>query len=281
MSSSINSATRKTKPSSSSTVSNESRYQNAQGRFRLLALLWCVGLIAFIASCFVIHAHPRPYSFDLSTTEAAQHWHPFASWVNPVLNFPSQLNNPIPAYIALGVWIVLLLLCTLITLLRGLKMAALLWLLATLFFTATDMASAGINVLVDKIVGRPRPNPHIEPIHVYTPLVPFPTYPSGHTEHDIAYYGFLLYLSFTKPVRQWKYRWLLLPLQIYAIFDILAIGYSRVYLGDHWLTDVLGGYLEGALCLAFFIFLYRLVTRMVERRQNRSVRGSTQSISAT
>ena len=254
---------------SSSTMHNDAHRQNVQGRYRLIAVLWCIGLIAFIASCFVIHAHPKPYSFDLSTTEAAQHWHPFASWVEPVLNFPSQLNNPVPAYIALGVWIVILLLGTLVARLRGLKAVALAWLLATIFFTVTDMASAGVNVLVDKIVGRPRPNPHIEPIHVYTPLVPFPTYPSGHTEHDVAYYGFLLYLSFTKPVRQWKYHWLLLPLQIYAVFDILAIGYSRVYLGDHWLTDVLGGYLEGAICLVFFLFLYRLVTNILERRRTR------------
>ncbi|HCI80276.1 MAG TPA: hypothetical protein DHW02_11370 [Ktedonobacter sp.] len=246
---------------------NSGHTYNTPGRFRFIALLWCIALIAFIASCFVIHAHPKPYSFDLSATEDAQHWHPFASWVNPVLNFPSQLDNPIPAYIALGVWIVLLLLGTLIAFLRRLKVGALAWLLATIFFTATDMASAGINVLVDKMVGRPRPNPHIEPIHVYTPLVPFPTYPSGHTEHDVAYYGFLLYLSFTKPVRRWKYHWLLIPLQLYAIFDILAIGYSRVYLGDHWLTDVLGGYLEGAICLVFFIFLYRLVIEIIERRR--------------
>lgn len=248
------------------------RLQHTRRPYRLIAVLWFIGLFAFVASCFVIHAHPKPYSFDLSTTEAVQGWHPFASWVEPVLNFPSQLNNPIPAYIALGVWIVVMLLGTLIARLRGLKAAALAWLLATIFFTVTDMASAGINVLVDEIVRRPRPNPHIEPIHVYTPLVPFPTYPSGHTEHDIAYYGFLLYLSFTEPVRQWKYHWLLLPLQIYAVFDILAIGYSRVFLGDHWLTDVLGGYLEGVLCLLFFIFLYRLTTEAVmhwRHRQNR------------
>lgn len=242
---------------------NNIGHQNAQRRFLLIAVLWFIGLVIFVVSCFVIRAHPQPYSFDLSTTEAVQGWHPFVSWLQPVLNFPSQVDNPVPAYIALGVWIVILLLGTLIARMRGLKATALAWLLATIFFAATDMASAGINVLVDEIVARPRPNPHTEPIHVYTPLVPFPTYPSGHTEHDIVYYGFLLYLSFTKPVRQWKYHWLLLPLQIYAVFDILAIGYSRVFLGAHWLTDVLGGYLEGALSLVFFIFLYRWTTNAV------------------
>ena len=70
----------------------------------------------------------------------------------------------------------------------------------------------------------------------------------------------------TRPVREWKYRWLLLPLQLYAVFDILAIGHSRILEGDHWLTDVLGGYLEGALYLFFFIFLYRWVTDILAKR---------------
>ena len=137
--------------------------------------------------------------------------------------------------------------------------------LSGIFLVLTVMTSAGLNVLIDEIVGRPRPDPKVYHFHLYTPLVPFPTYPSGHAEHDVAFYGFLLYLSFTKPVREWRYRWLLLPFQLYAVYDILAIGYSRVLEGDHWLTDVLGGYLEGALDLFFFIFLYRLTTTWFAR----------------
>ena len=241
-------------------------------------MLWCIGVIVFIVSCFVIHAHPGPYSFDLATTEAVQGWHPFASWVNPVLEFPSALHNPVPAYIALGVWLVMLLLGTLILRLRGLRMAALLWLLSAVFFALADMISAGINALLDDVIGRPRPNPHTEPIHVYTPFVAFPTYPSGHAEHDIVYYGFLLYLSFLRPVRRWKYRWILLPLQVYAVFDMLVIGYSRILEGDHWFTDVLGGYLEGVLCLCFFIFLYYYTARALVRWRERRIAQLTASI---
>ncbi len=87
------------------------------------------------------------------------------------------------------------------------------------------------------------------------------SFPSGHTEHDVAYYGFLLYLSFTPPVREWRYRWVLIPFQILAAFDILTIGYSRVLEGEHWLTDVLGGYLSGSLWLLLCIVIYRYITR--------------------
>lgn len=250
-------------PTATTTAGGENR-QDVGRRHRVEIVLWVLGLVVFIASCFVVHAHPKPYSFDLSTTQTVQGLHPWP-WVNPVLNFPSTLNNPVPSEVALGIWLIGMLLVALVFWLKHKGWAALSWLQAAIFLVVTVTSSAGLNALLDELIGRPRPNPHIEPIHVYTPIVPFPTYPSGHTEHDVAYYGFLLYLSLTRPVREWKYRWLLLPLQLYAVYDILAIGYSRILEGDHWLTDVLGGYLEGALYLFFFIFLYRWVTTIVAR----------------
>src|SRR5256885_7644784 len=150
---------------------------------------------------------------------------------------------------------------------------AALWFISGIFLVLTVMGSAGLNVVLDEIVGRPRPDPKVYHFHLYTPLVPFPTYPSGHAGHDVAYYGFLLYLSFTKPVREWRYHWLLLPFQLYAVYDIVAIGYSRVLEGDHWLTDVLGGYLEGTLYLFVFIFLYRLTLTWFERYRAKKIMG--------
>jgi membrane-associated phospholipid phosphatase len=195
-------------------------------------------------------------------------------WLLAVLNFPSTLNDPIPSAVALTVWVVGILLVGYIRYRRKLPAAS--WFQAGIFLALTVMSSAGLNVVLDDIVGRPRPNPRTEHIQLHTPLVPFPTFPSGHTEHDVAYYGFLLYLSLTKPVREWRYHWLLLPLQIYAVFDILAIGYSRIWEGDHWLTDVLSGYLEGAIYLFFFIFLYRWTTDWFAKR-----RAKKQSLNIT
>lgn len=252
-------------PTATTTAGGENR-QDAQKRHRIEVTLWIIGLIVFIASCFVIRFHPKPYSFDLTTTENVQAIHYWPGVVN-ILDFPSTLNNPIPSAVALAAWLIGLLLIGLVRLIR--KLPAITWFLAGIFLIVTVMSSAGLNVLVDDVVGRPRPDPHTYPIHLYTPLVPFPTYPSGHTEHDIAYYGFLLYLSFTRPVREWRYRWILIPFQLYAVYDILAIGYSRILEGDHWLTDVLGGYLEGAIYLLFFIFLYRFVTDWLAKRREK------------
>jgi len=54
---------------------------------------------------------------------------------------------------------------------------------------------------------------------------------------------------------------------------ILSIGFSRLYEDEHWLTDVLGGYLSGVLWLSLFIFLYRWIG---ERRAKQHARKMEQ-----
>ena len=65
--------------------------------------------------------------------------------------------------------------------------------------------------------------------------------PSGHTQSAVVVWGYLAYCFKKKPL------WLL------AGFLILAIPLSRIYLGAHFPTDLLGGYVLGAL--VFFLFL--------------------------
>ncbi|GHO85010.1 phosphatase PAP2 family protein [Dictyobacter formicarum] len=260
------------RPTAQRTAGGEDR-QNARGRYVIQFAAWFIGFIVFIISCFIMHGHPKPYPIDLIVTHTVQGFR-VPGFVEAIFIFPSILNNPVSSEVALGLWLAFMLVMALITRLRG--KSPLTWLQAAIFLVITVMSSAGLNVLADELVGRPRPNPHTDHIQVMTPIVPFPTYPSGHTEHDVAYYGFLLYLSFTKPVREWRYRWFLLPFQIYAVYDILMIGYSRILEGDHWFTDVMGGYLEGTIYLFFFIFLYRWTTTMLAKwREKKHARTAT------
>jgi len=164
--------------------------------------------------------------------------------------FVDIFNNPIPAAVALAIWLVGL------SLFRRFQQAI-------FIACGTGMADL-VDGLLSTIVGRPRP--HSPLIHVYIPE-PFHSFPSGHTEHCTVYYGFLLYLSFTKPVREWRYHWFLLPLQIFAVLNILIIGYARVEAGSHWVTDALAGYLSGALLLWLLIFLYRWTASFLARRR--------------
>jgi membrane-associated phospholipid phosphatase len=209
--------------------------------------------------------HQTPFPLDLSVTKTVQHLS-MPGWLNTLLNFPSRLNDPVPSIVALILWIVLLVVAGFIARARGRSARA--WWFAAAFLALAVQVAAGLNVVIDELVKRRRPLPG-DGIHVAGPIVPFPTYPSGHTEHDMVYYGFLLYLSLSSAVRRWRYRWLLLPFQIYAVFDMLCIGFSRIALGDHWFTDVLGGYLEGLIYLCLFIFLYHLTDRLLRDRLDR------------
>ena len=79
-----------------------------------------------------------------------------------------------------------------------------------------------------------------------------PSFPSGHTLHYTVFYGFLIFVIATNFKSSWPRN---VALVIFALL-IALVGPSRVYLGEHWPTDVIGGYLIGALCLAPLIAGY-------------------------
>lgn len=231
-------------------------------------ILWVIGVITvLVAAVIILFFHPGPWPFDLQTTVTLQSIH-YSPWLLASIDIPSRFNDIIPATIALTLWLVGLLLIGWIFKQRG--KSPMHWIVTALFIVfGTLFADLAINGLISRLVNRPRPSPLL--IHVYNPE-PVPSFPSGHVEHTVVYYGFLLYLSFTKPVREWRYHWLLLPLQIFAALNILMIGYSRVEEGSHWLSDALAGYLEGAFLLALLIFVYGwTLKRLEERRTKRLV----------
>ncbi|HLX58919.1 MAG TPA: phosphatase PAP2 family protein [Ktedonobacteraceae bacterium] len=222
-------------------------------------VLFVIGVIILTASSVIVHSHPRPYPFELQTTDAVQATK-LAPALNSAIDFISSINNPLPSIIALGVWLVGLFIIGLIARLRGKSPVK--WFESAAGIVLTVGIASGINYIFNILVNRPRPGSFREHIHVFS-HIPEKSFPSGHTEHDVAYYGFLLFLSFTPPVSTWRYRWLLIPLQIYCVLDILIIGYSRILEGEHWLTDVLAGYLSGALWLLMCIFLYRWIIQWI------------------
>jgi membrane protein DedA with SNARE-associated domain/membrane-associated phospholipid phosphatase len=91
---------------------------------------------------------------------------------------------------------------------------------------------------------RPRPVP------VFPELLPLSaSFPSGHAFVAMVFYGFLTYLLLGT-VRNWNSRFLLV---LAGSFLVILIGFSRIYLGVHWLSDVLGGLALAALWLNFLI----------------------------
>ncbi len=78
------------------------------------------------------------------------------------------------------------------------------------------------------------------------------SFPSGHAMVSVIFYGFLGYMLI-RHLKSWKYK-----VNIFFVCFIIAIaiGFSRLYLGVHYLSDVWSGYLLGLLILATITTLY-------------------------
>ncbi len=243
--------------------------RSARTRRNVAITLWLIGFIALVGASVIVYFHPAPWLIDLQTTITLQHLQ-LPSWMITSIGWPTMVNDPIPSVSSITIWFVVLLLIGVVAWLRG--RSPIPWFVTAIFIWLGTILMWTLFFLIDFIVARPRPSSPL--IHVFIPE-PIPTFPSGHVIYAVVYYGFLLYLSLTKPVSQWRYRWLLIPFQLFAVLNILLIGYSRVYEGSHWLTDVLGGYLMGALLLALLIFLYRwTLDRLTKRRARRLLEKS-------
>lgn len=72
------------------------------------------------------------------------------------------------------------------------------------------------------------------------------SFPSGHATAAVSFYGFIAYYFY----RRQKTRARKLMVLISALAIILLIGFSRLYLGVHYLSDVLAGYAVGLVWLA-------------------------------
>ena len=212
-------------------------------------ILWLGAIAGMVSLALFIRSHPQPEAFELSTTRALQSLSIPGS-IQAILRWFTAVNDPLPDAIIVPIVVVLL------ALIRKF--------VAAIFLALSVMVGNGVDALIGDYVGRPRPS--VKLVHVDS-LLKFNSFPSGHSCHMMVFWGFLLYLSLTKPVRQWKYRWALLPLQIFALFTILIMGVTRLWEGEHWVLDVVGGYLDGAIWMVLFIFLYHITYNRVRARR--------------
>lgn len=125
----------------------------------------------------------------------------------------------------------------------GLHWEAMMALIAAVF-------STGINVLVKDLIQRARPTPAL--VNVVDTLTSY-SFPSGHVMTYLVFGGFIGFLVFSLLKPSVK-RGLLLTL---IGVPVALVGVSRIYLGEHWASDVLGSYLLGSLTLVATIQLYR------------------------
>jgi membrane-associated phospholipid phosphatase len=135
--------------------------------------------------------------------------------------------------------------------------------------------AAGLISLLDSvlklIVGRLRPRPDLVQVWVVERGNGFP---SGHAFYAMLFLGLMAYFAFTYLRRPGLRMFIVVSL----LMLILLIGASRVYLGAHWPSDVLGGYLIGAVFWGIFIWSDRVLKRPFQATNARRVKKFPLSI---
>jgi membrane-associated phospholipid phosphatase len=182
--------------------------------------------VVYPAFCYHSHMPFAPLPIDLSVSHALQTYHP--AWMVWLAKGVSFITAP---EILVGIFLLVVL-----YLYRQKK-----------YLTATKIALlvAG-NILtpfLKFIFQRPRPSPAL--VHVFMHEVDF-GFPSGHALGVIIFAAAILVLIKRK-------NWLAYAL---ATICILAVGYARVFLGVHWVTDVLFGYFISLLWITVCIIIF-------------------------
>ncbi|MFE9258922.1 phosphatase PAP2 family protein [Streptomyces sp. NPDC006879] len=111
------------------------------------------------------------------------------------------------------------------------------WVLGTL------AAAGALNNGLKLAVGRPRPQ-WIDPVD----SAPHAAWPSGHALTAAVVFGLLVWIL-------WDRVPVLVSASV-AVVSVLGVGFTRLYLGVHWLSDVLGGWLLGSALVLSSVRLF-------------------------
>ena len=120
-----------------------------------------------------------------------------------------------------------------------------------LLLAAAGILPPALNLGLKELAARPRPDAALALVEE-TGFA----FPSSHAVFAAAFYGALIYL-----LSHWRAfpdrPALRRTVQGVLALLILAVGASRVYLGAHWPSDVIGGFLFAGLCLAALVAVHR------------------------
>lgn len=167
--------------------------------------------------------------FDAKVLGHVQHW---PGWLYAPMAAASLIGNPITLWGAAG------------------AIAFFAWqngLTSILIAMCAAVAAMGANSILKHFIHRPRP----DTLYVSNMWFKTSSFPSGHTFSSTVVFGLFGFfiLQFVSGVAL-----ILLPLFFAAL--IITVGVSRVYLGAHYPSDVVAGWLLGAGILAIIIFTY-------------------------
>ena len=118
-----------------------------------------------------------------------------------------------------------------------------------LFVLMTSLSGL-IGTLVKLLVNRPRP---AAPLVMVLEKTQQQSFPSAHVLFYVVFFGFLVLLMYLLNDLPKTLRIGIAGISLLLIFSIPV---SRIYLGAHWFTDVLGGFLLGLLTLVVLAYAY-------------------------
>ncbi|MGD0954303.1 MAG: phosphatase PAP2 family protein [Methanotrichaceae archaeon] len=127
--------------------------------------------------------------------------------------------------------------------------------LEAIFVLATT-SNVLLAFVLKEIIRRVRPFPVAENASGLIQSINQYSYPSGHVLFFVVFFGFFAYLAW----RHFTGRVRVIVIAI-CLTLIVLIGPSRVFLGEHWASDVVGSYIIGAIWLFVLILAYQWVIR--------------------
>jgi membrane-associated phospholipid phosphatase len=195
--------------------------------------LTAIFLTCFMMLMLVVSHYPLGH-LDLSLMEQVQgRGSEFLLWFMLLVSQPGYL---VPA-------LVLAIAAVLFIITSPLRIA----LLPLVLIVPADISS----IMVKEFINRPRPNSLVASVHHF---LTDPGFPSSHVVHYTVFFGFMAFFF-------WHARFLPKPARLLlsacCVSLVLLVSLSRMYLGAHWPTDVVGGYLLGGAFLVLQIRIFQ------------------------
>ncbi len=194
------------------------------------------GVFAYLASIITL------FPGEAAVSMWVQSWR--NSWLDVIMRAISAPGYGMPAVMILGLTLALLAF-------KGMGKESVLML-------ALAIVSSSLNFVIKELVARSRPSDEL--VQVFQNHDSF-SFPSGHVMSHVAFLGMLGVIA-TLRMKPCLAKWFI---QGGLLVGLFAVGLSRIYLGAHWIGDVIAAYALGAALIAATLGLWRLRVRMKAR----------------